>query len=125
MQGMVRNLEICVRESLSKIESLPKKRRIGEIRACVRARKDRREIHAALVIDTMRRKAVPPNAWFGSNRWTPRKMATILRTSRPAWGEIHAAQMVRSRSDEQIPPQSQGIPGPDRRRRGRSCQRWP
>jgi hypothetical protein len=97
----------CVLESLSKIESLPEKQRIGEFRAWVRTRKDRRESDAVLVIDLMRRKAVQRNAWFGTNRWTPHKLATILWTSnRPAWAEIHGAQMVRRRSDEQIPPQS-------------------
>jgi hypothetical protein len=65
-----------------------------------------REFDAALVIDIMRRKAVPLNARFGTNRWTPHKMATILWTFRPAWAEIHGAQRVRRRSDEQIPPQS-------------------
>jgi hypothetical protein len=62
--------------------------------------------YAALVFDIMRRKAVQLNAWFGTNRWTPHKMATILWTFRWAWTEIHGAQMVGRRSDEQIPPQS-------------------
>jgi hypothetical protein len=87
----------CVLESLSKIESLPEKQRIGETW---------RESDAVLVIDIMRRKAVPLNVWFGTNRWTPHKMATTLWTSRSAWAEIHEAQMVGRRSDEQIPPQS-------------------
>jgi hypothetical protein len=64
-----------------------------------------------LVIDIMRRKAVQLNGWFGTNRfgtnrWTPHKMATTLWTSRPAGAGMHGAQMVRMvsrRSDEQIP----------------------
>jgi hypothetical protein len=100
------SVDRCVLESLSKIESLPEKQRIGEIRAWVRTKKDWRESDAVLVIDITRRKAVQRNAWFGTNSWTPHKIATILWTpNRPAWVEIHA-QMVRRRSDEQIPPQS-------------------
>jgi hypothetical protein len=97
----------CALESLSKIESLREKQRVGEIRAWEKTKKDWRESDAVLVIDIMRRKAVQLNAWFGTNKWTPHKIATILWTSsRLAWTEIHGAQMVRRRSDEQIPPQS-------------------
>lgn len=97
----------CVLESLSKIESLLEKQRIGEIRAGVKTKKDWRESDAVLVIDIMRRKAVQLNAWFGTNRWTPHQIATILWTSnRSAWAEIRGAQMVKRRSDEQIPPRS-------------------
>jgi hypothetical protein len=93
-----------VLESLSEIEFLPEKQRIGEIRAWVRTKKDWRESDAVLILDIMRRKAVQLNAWFGTNRWTPHKIATILWTpNRPALAEIHGAQ-VRRRSDEQIPP---------------------
>ena len=52
---------------------MPEKQRIGEIRAWVMTKKDRRESDAVLVIDIMRRKAVQLNAWFGTNRWTPHK----------------------------------------------------
>lgn len=97
----------CVLESLCKIESLPEKQRIGEIRACVKIKKEWRARDAVLVIDIMRRKAVQLNAWFGTNRWTPHKIATILWTSnRPAWAEDHGVQMVRRRIDEQRAPQS-------------------
>jgi hypothetical protein len=73
----------------------------------LRTKKDWRESDAVLVNDLMLRKVVQRNAWFGTNRWIPHKMAAIVWTSnRPVWAEIHGAQMVRSRSDEQIPPQS-------------------
>ena len=56
----------------------------------MRTKKDWRKSDAVLVIGLMRIKAVQRNAWFGTNRWTPHKMATILWTSnRPAWAEIH------------------------------------
>ena len=70
-----------VLDSLCKIESLPEKQRIREIRAWVKIKKDCRESDAVLVIDIMRRKALELNAWFGTNRWTPHKIAMILRTS--------------------------------------------
>ncbi|MGC2325719.1 MAG: hypothetical protein WA604_03330, partial [Candidatus Sulfotelmatobacter sp.] len=76
----------CILESLSKIESLPEKQRIGEIRAWVRTKKNWRESDAVLVIDIMRRKAVQLNAWFGTKKWTPHKIATILWTSNAGLG---------------------------------------
>jgi hypothetical protein len=97
----------CVLESLCKIEALQEKPRIGEIRAWVKIQKDWRESDAVLLIDIMRRKAVQLNAWFGTRRWTPQKIAMILRTSkRPVWAEHHKVQMVRRGIDEHIPPQS-------------------
>jgi hypothetical protein len=85
-----------VLESLCKVESLPEKRRIREIRAWVKIKKDWRASDAVLVIDIIRRKAVQLNAWFGTNRWTPHKIAMILWTSyRPVWAEHHGVQMVR------------------------------
>jgi hypothetical protein len=63
-----------VLESLCKSESLPEKRRIREIRARVKIKKDGRASDALLVIDIIRRKAVPLNAWFGTNRWTPTRL---------------------------------------------------
>ena len=99
-------IDRSVLESLSNIEALPERQRIGEIRSWVRTKKDWKESDAVLIIDIMRRKAVQLNAWFGTNRWTPHKVAMILWTSdRPALVKIHGAQMVR-RSDEQISPRS-------------------
>jgi hypothetical protein len=96
----------CVLESLSKIESLPEKQRIGEIRAWVRTKKNWRESDAVLVIDIVRRKAVQLNAWLGTNGGTPHKIAMILWTSnRPVWAEHHEVRTVRG-IDEQTPPQS-------------------
>jgi hypothetical protein len=96
-----------VLESLCKIESLPEKQRIREIRASVKIKKDWKESDAVLVIDIMRRKAVQLNAWFDTNRWTPHKIAMILWTSnRPVWAEHHEVRMVRRGIDEQTPPQS-------------------
>ena len=96
-----------VLDSLCKIESLPEKQRIREIRAWVKIKKDCRESDAVLVIDIMRRKVVQLNDWFGTNRWTPHKIAMILWTSnRPVRAEHHEVQMVRRRSDEQTPSQS-------------------
>jgi hypothetical protein len=96
-----------VLESLCKIEALPEKSRIGEIRAWVKVQKDWRESDAVLVINMVRRKAAQLNAWFGANRWTPHKITMILRTSnRPVWAEHHKVQMVRRGIDEHIPPQS-------------------
>ncbi len=71
-------VERCVLESLCKIESLPEKQRIEEIRAWVKIKKDWRESDAVLVIDTMRRKAIQLNRWFATNKWTLHKIAMIL-----------------------------------------------
>jgi len=66
-----------------------------------------RESDAVLIIDIMRRKAAQLNRWFGTNKWTPRKIAMILWTSnRPVRAEDHVIQMVRRRIDEQTRPQS-------------------
>lgn len=97
----------CVLESLCKVEALPEKPRIGEVRAWVKIQKDWRESDEVLLIEIMRRRAVQLNAWFGTRRWTPQKIAMILRTSmRPVWAEHHKVQMVRRGIDEHIPPQS-------------------
>ena len=94
----------CVLESLRRIESLPEKPRIGEIRAWVKIQKDWRESDAVLIIDIMRRKAAQLNRWFGTNKWTPRRIAMILWTSnRTVRAEDHGMQMVRRRVDEQTP----------------------
>jgi len=80
---------------------LPEKQRIGEIRARVRTRKDRRGSDAVIGIDLMRRKAVQRNAWFGTNGWTPHKMATILWTSKkPTWAEIHGGADGKEEEEE-------------------------
>src|ERR1700722_16355463 len=78
------------------LESLAEKQRIREIRAWVKIKNDWRASDAVLVVDIMRSKAVQLNAWFGTSRWTPHKIAMILWTSyRPVWAEHHGVQMVR------------------------------
>ena len=41
-----------------------------------------KERDAVLLIDIMRRKARQLNGWFGTNKWTPRKIDMILWASR-------------------------------------------
>lgn len=98
----------CVLESLYAIESLPEKQAIGEIRSWLKRNRDWRECDVLFLIDIMRRKAAQLNGWFGTSKWTPHKIAMILRTfNKPVRAEDHGAQMVRRRrSDEQTPPQS-------------------
>jgi hypothetical protein len=86
---------------------LPEKQAIGEIRRWLKKNRDWRECDVLFVIDIMRRKAAQLNGWFGTSKWTPDKIAMILRTSnKPVRAEDHAAQMVKRRSDEQTAPQS-------------------
>src|SRR5215469_6938201 len=73
--------DTCILESLRRIESLPEKRKIGEIRAWVKTKNDWRDSDAALVIDIMRRKGAQLNAGFGTNKWTPSRISMILSMS--------------------------------------------
>jgi hypothetical protein len=83
------------------IESLPEKQAIGEIRRWLKRNRDWRECDVLFLIDIMRRKAAQLNGWFGTSKWTPDKIAMILRTSnKPVRAEDHGAQMVKRRSDE-------------------------
>ena len=65
--------DTCILESLWKIESLPEKGKMREIRAWVRTKNDWRDADAVLVIDVMGRKAAQLNPAFGTSKWTPRE----------------------------------------------------
>jgi len=70
--------DACILESLGKIESLPEKLKMHEIRASVRTRNEWRDADAVLVINIMRRKAAQLNAAFGTSKWTPSSVSMIL-----------------------------------------------
>ncbi|HVN21329.1 MAG TPA: hypothetical protein VMU05_21260 [Dongiaceae bacterium] len=73
--------DICILESLRKIQSLPEKRKVREIRAWVKTKNDWRDTDAVLVINIMRRKAAQLNTAFSTNKWTPSSISIILSTS--------------------------------------------
>lgn len=71
----------CVLGSLCRIESLPEKRELRDVRKWVTTKNEWRERDAALLIAILRRKAAQLNASFGTNRWTPSSISMILSTS--------------------------------------------
>ena len=88
--------DTCILESLWSIESLAEKRKMREIRACVKTKNDWRENHAVLVINIMRRKAAQLNTAFSTNKWTPRRVSMILSTqNKPTKGDEQSARPTR------------------------------
>jgi len=68
----------CVLRSLCKIDSLPEKPKMREVRRWVKTKHDWRESDTTIVIDTLRRKAAQLNAKFGTSKWTPNSISIIL-----------------------------------------------
>jgi hypothetical protein len=64
-------------KALCEVESLPERQRVREMKP-----NNLKERDAILLIDIMRRKARQVNGWFGTNKWTSRKIDMILWASR-------------------------------------------
>lgn len=64
-------------KALREIESLPEREKLDAMRPA-----NLREGDAVLLIQVMRRKAGDLNALFGTDEWTPRKIAMVLWASR-------------------------------------------
>jgi hypothetical protein len=66
----------------TELSCCPKSKTIRDIAAWLKRKEEWKPRDAGFLIDIMRRKAVQPNEWFGTNEWLPRKIDMILWTFR-------------------------------------------
>jgi len=71
-----------VERPCAELSCCPKSKTIRDIAAWLKREGEWKERDGVFLIDIMRRKAVQPNGWFGTNEWLPRKIDMILWTVR-------------------------------------------